>query len=132
MILNRLGNKKELADKIISYFPKDITCFIDLFFGSGAITWAMLDLFPNLYYIANDKDNDVFNLWQVLIDSDKADDVPVAIVADKVEVKASVKSEKVEVKEVVEEKVEAKAPAKYEKVVEEKVEVKKEDTKSKK
>lgn len=71
MILNRLGNKKELANKIISYFPKDITCFIDLFFGSGAITWAMLDLFPNLYYIANDKDNDVFNLWQILIDSDK-------------------------------------------------------------
>ena len=74
---------------------------------------------------------------QMLMDSDKADDVPVAIVADKVEVKASVKSEKVEVKEVVEEKVEvkevveekveAKAPAKYEKV-----EVKKEDTKSKK
>lgn len=69
---------------------------------------------------------------QMLIDSDKADDVPVAIVADKVEVKASVKSEKVEVKEVVEEKVEALASAKYEKVVEEKVEVKKEDTKSKK
>ncbi len=84
---------------------------------------------------------------QMLMDSDKADDVPVAIVADKVEVKASVKSEKVEAKEVVEEKVEAKevveekveakevveekveakAPAKYEKV-----EVKKEDTKSKK
>ena len=69
---------------------------------------------------------------QMLMDSDKADDVPVAIVADKVEVKASVKSEKVEVKEVVEEKVEALASAKYEKVVEEKVEVKKEDTKSKK
>ena len=65
---------------------------------------------------------------QMLMDSDKADDVPVAIVADKVEVKASVKSEKVEVKEVVEEK----ASAKSEKVVEEKVEVKKEDTKSKK
>lgn len=79
---------------------------------------------------------------QMLIDSDKADDVPVTIVADKVEVKAPVKSEKVEVKEVVEEKVEVKevieekvevkASAKSEKVVEEKVEVKKEDTKSKK
>ena len=57
---------------------------------------------------------------QMLMDSDKADDVP-AIVADKVEVK-----------EVVEEKVEAKASAKFEKVVEEKVEAKKEDTKSKK
>ena len=67
---------------------------------------------------------------QILMDSDKADDVPVAIVADKVEVKASVKSEKVEAKEAVEEKIEAKE------VVEEKVEAKasgkKEDTKSKK
>ena len=62
---------------------------------------------------------------QMLIDSDKVDDVPVAIVADKVEVKASVKSEKDEVKEVVEEKVEAKE-------VEVKSFVKKEDTKSKK
>ena len=69
---------------------------------------------------------------QMLMDSDKADDVPVAIVADKVEVKASVKSEKVEAKEVVEEKVEALASAKSEKIVEEKVEVKKEDTRSKK
>ena len=67
------------------------------------------------------------DVTQMLIDSDKADDVPVAIVADKVEVKASVKSEKV-----VEEKVEALASAKSEKVVEEKVEVEKEDTKSKK
>ena len=62
---------------------------------------------------------------QILMDSDKVDDVPVAIVADKVEVKASVKSEKDEVKEVVEEKVEAKE-------VEVKSFVKKEDTKSKK
>lgn len=78
---------------------------------------------------------------QILMDSDKADDVPVTIVADKVEVKASVKSEKVEAKEVVEEKVEVKEAAKSEKVeakeaVEEKVEAKasfkKEDTKSKK
>ena len=67
---------------------------------------------------------------QILMDSDKADDVPVAIVADKVEVKASVKSEKVEAKEAVEEKVEVKE------AVEEKVEAKasgkKEDIKSKK
>ncbi len=76
--------------------------------------------------------NSINEVTQMLIDSDKADDVPVAIVADKVEVKASVKSEKVEAKEVVEEKVEALASAKSEKVVEEKVEVKKEDTKSKK
>lgn len=75
MILNRLGNKEKLSSKIISNFPKDITCFIDLFFGSGAITWTMLDLFPNLYYIANDIDNDVFNLWQVLIDSQKINEL---------------------------------------------------------
>ena len=72
----------------------------------------------------------ISEVTQILMDSDTADDVPVTIVADKVEVKASVKSEKVEAKEAVEEKVEAKE------AVEEKVEAKasgkKEDTKSKK
>lgn len=75
MILNRLGNKKELADKIISYFPKDITCFIDLFFGAGSITWKMLDLYPGIHYHANDNDNSVFNLWNVLIDSEKINEL---------------------------------------------------------
>ena len=71
MILRRLGNKSKLADKIISYFPKDITCFIDLFFGTGSITWRMLDLFPNINYIGNDIDENIHNLWLVLIDEDK-------------------------------------------------------------
>jgi hypothetical protein len=67
---------------------------------------------------------------QILMDSDKVDDVPVTIVADKVEVKASVKSEKVEAKEAVEEKVEDKEAV--EEKVEAKASFKKEDTKSKK
>lgn len=82
----------------------------------------------------------ISEVTQILMDSDKADDVPVAIVADKIEVKASVKSEKVEVKEVVEEKVEVKEvieeKVEAKEAVEEKVEAKasfkKEDTKSKK
>jgi len=64
-MLRRIGNKSDLASEIIQYFPKDITIFIDLFFGSGAMTWEMMKKFPKLYYTANDIDNDVANLWNI-------------------------------------------------------------------
>jgi DNA adenine methylase len=70
-MLRRIGNKSDLAIEIIQYFPKDITVFIDLFFGSGAMTWEMIKRFPNLYYTANDIDNDVYNLWNICLNEEK-------------------------------------------------------------
>lgn len=70
-MLRRIGNKSELASEIIQYFPKDITVFIDLFFGSGAMTWEMIKKFPKIYYTANDLDNDVYNLWTICINEEK-------------------------------------------------------------
>lgn len=69
-MLRRIGNKKKLALEIIKYFPKDITVFIDLCFGTGAITWEMLKKYPNIYYFANDIDDDVSNLWLVMQNND--------------------------------------------------------------
>lgn len=63
MFLRRIGNKTKLADKIVSYFPENIHVFFDLFFGTGAISWKMVDRAK--YIIANDLDNDIFNLWMV-------------------------------------------------------------------
>lgn len=61
MILNRLGNKKKLATDIYSHFPIHRSR-IDLFFGAGG-------LFFNTplaqYNFANDKDDDVVNLFML-------------------------------------------------------------------
>jgi len=65
-MLRRIGNKKKIASEIIKYFPKDITVFIDLFFGTGAMTWEMLNKYPKLYCFANDLDNDISNLWYIM------------------------------------------------------------------
>ncbi len=70
-MLRRIGNKAKIASEIIQYFPKDIPVFIDLFFGSGSMTWEMMKKFPNIYYAANDIDNDVYNLWDICINEEK-------------------------------------------------------------
>ena len=63
MILNRFGNKKKVANKIIDLFP-DHNLYVEPFFGAGG-------LFFNKplanYNIVNDIDSDVFNLYQVVI-----------------------------------------------------------------
>lgn len=64
MILRRLGNKSRLLPKLLALFPENITCFIDLFMGSGAVTFAMVDRAK--YIIANDNDADIFNLFLVV------------------------------------------------------------------
>jgi len=65
-MLRRLGNKKKIAKDIVKHFPADITVFIDLCFGTGAITYEMLKKHPNIYFIANDIDNDIANLWYIM------------------------------------------------------------------
>jgi len=62
MILNRLGNKKAIAHKIIPYFPPH-DCYIELFAGTGAMFFAK----PQAKYnILNDIDEDIYNMWQVV------------------------------------------------------------------
>jgi len=63
MILRRLGNKKKIARKIQSYFPKH-KIYIEPFFGAGGMFFNK----PKAKYnIVNDLDSDVFNLFQVVM-----------------------------------------------------------------
>jgi DNA adenine methylase Dam len=63
-MLRRLGNKTKLLPKLLSLFPEDIKTFIDVFMGSGAVTFAMI---PRAKYIvANDNDDEVFNLFMIV------------------------------------------------------------------
>jgi DNA adenine methylase len=63
MILRRLGNKKKIAKKIQSYFPKH-KIYIEPFFGAGGMFFNK----PKAKYnIVNDLDSDVFNLFQVVM-----------------------------------------------------------------
>ena len=62
-MLNRLGNKSKLLPQLLPLFPKHIVTFVDLFYGSGAVSHAMLSKCK--YLIANDLDADVANLFDV-------------------------------------------------------------------
>lgn len=64
MILTRLGNKKKLSEKLLENFPEEVNLFIDLFFGSGSVTYKMVNRVPHI--IANDLDSDVYNLFIVV------------------------------------------------------------------
>ncbi len=62
MILNRIGNKRKVAGKIMPHFPKH-NFYIEPFFGAGGMFFSK----PKATYnIMNDLDSDVFNLYQVL------------------------------------------------------------------
>ncbi len=62
MILRRLGNKKNIADKIIQYFP-DHKIYIELFFGAGGMFFNK----PKVKYnFLNDIDSDIFNLFMMV------------------------------------------------------------------
>jgi len=62
MILNRLGNKKKIAEKIYRHFPQH-DLYIELFFGAGGMFFNK----PLAKYnIVNDLDDDVYNLYQVI------------------------------------------------------------------
>jgi DNA adenine methylase len=63
-MLRRLGNKTKLLPKLLPLFPENITTFIDMFMGSGAVTFAMVDRAK--YIIANDNDEEVFNLFMTV------------------------------------------------------------------
>lgn len=62
--LRRLGNKARLLPQLLSFFPDTITTFIDMFMGSGTVTFAMVNRCK--YIIANDNDENIFNLFMVI------------------------------------------------------------------
>lgn len=64
MLLRRLGNKKMVvkATNILDYFPKH-DLFIDMFFGAGGLFFSKP---KSKYNICNDRDSDVFNLFNVI------------------------------------------------------------------
>ena len=62
-MLNRLGNKTKLLPSLLPLFPANVTTFVDLFAGSLAVSFAMLDRAK--YVISNDIDGDVANLFFV-------------------------------------------------------------------
>lgn len=62
MILRRNGNKTQLAEKILPYFPEH-KIYIEPFFGAGGMFFNK----PKVKYnFLNDLDNDVFNLFMVV------------------------------------------------------------------
>jgi len=65
MILNRLGNKKKIANEILKYFPNH-DVYIEPFFGAGGMFFNK----PKVKYnLVNDFDDDVYNLYRQLLDN---------------------------------------------------------------
>ena len=64
MILTRLGNKRKMKDKLQFHFPPH-RLRIELFFGAGG---SFFYLPIPKFSILNDFDNDVTNLYLVLLD----------------------------------------------------------------
>lgn len=64
MILTRLGNKRKMKACLSQYFPPH-KMRIELFFGAGGSFFYLPE--PK-YSILNDLDNDVYNLYRVLLD----------------------------------------------------------------
>ena len=62
-MLNRRGNKSKLLPSLLPMFPANVVTFVDMFAGSLAVSFAMLDRAK--YVIANDADRDVSNLYHV-------------------------------------------------------------------
>lgn len=65
MILRRLGNKSNIAQEIIKYFPEH-KIYIEPFFGAGGMFFNKRKAQHN---IVNDLDSDVFNLFQVVLNN---------------------------------------------------------------
>lgn len=63
-VLTRLGNKRRIAGKIIPFFPEH-RLYVEPFFGAGGLFFNKL---KSEYNLLNDKDEEVFNLWQVVMD----------------------------------------------------------------
>lgn len=62
--IRRIGKKAKLLPLLIKLFPENINIFIDLFMGSGVVTFAMAERCKYIY--SNDIDNEIYNLFNIL------------------------------------------------------------------
>jgi len=60
-MLRRIGKKTRLIPDLLHLFPDNIKMFIDLFMGSGDVSFVMAERVK--YVFANDNDEDVYNLF---------------------------------------------------------------------
>ncbi len=63
------GSKRNLADDILRYFPRDFTTLYEPFAGSAAITIAAAVNGLGRQYHINDLNKPLMDLWQVIIES---------------------------------------------------------------
>lgn len=61
------GSKRNLADKILTYFPSHINRLIEPFAGSAAITVASAYYCKANHFIVNDINEPLINLWDKII-----------------------------------------------------------------
>ena len=66
--LRRLGRKIKLVPFLAEHMPNDKNQLISFFFGTGAFELAIFETLS--YLIANDLDDNVYNLYEVLSDKD--------------------------------------------------------------
>ncbi len=62
------GSKRNLAPRILPYFPRDIRKLIEPFAGSAAITLAAAEKQLAQSYVINDANRALIGLWQEIID----------------------------------------------------------------
>lgn len=67
MLLVRQGNKRRIAKEVIKYFPEHDT-YIEPFFGAGGIFFNKEKV---KYNFVNDLDEEIYNLFQVIINKPK-------------------------------------------------------------
>jgi DNA adenine methylase len=61
------GSKRNIADVILSYFPKDADRLIEPFAGSAAITLAAAAQRKAKYFLINDINSALIDLWKLII-----------------------------------------------------------------
>lgn len=63
IFISRMGGKSRVANEIIDLFPDDYSTFIEPFAG-GAKVFLALEKKPQVHYILNDKNKDIYHLWK--------------------------------------------------------------------
>ena len=66
------GSKRNLADKILTYFPKTIDRLIEPFAGSAAITVAAAYHGKTTQFIINDVNEPLIKLWDKILNFPEA------------------------------------------------------------
>lgn len=64
-IFTRIGGKYNVREKIVKFFPKEYKTYIEPFLGGGQV-FLELKKDPNVEYILNDANVDIYNIWKDL------------------------------------------------------------------